>query len=47
MRNWMVRGLAFAAVMVVVRLFQGAIINAWQTQAGLVSVILLLLFISA
>jgi hypothetical protein len=45
MSNWMVRGLAFAAVMVVVRLFQGAIINAWQTQAGLVSVILLLLFI--
>jgi hypothetical protein len=45
MSNWMVRGLAFAAVMVVVRLFQGAIINAWQTQAALVSVILLLLFI--
>jgi hypothetical protein len=41
----MVRGFAFAAVMVVVRLFQGAIINAWQTQAGLVSVTLLLLFI--
>jgi hypothetical protein len=41
----MVRGLAFAAAMVVVRLFQGAIINAWQTQAGLVSVVLLLLFI--
>ncbi|HEV7360032.1 MAG TPA: B-4DMT family transporter [Mycobacterium sp.] len=45
MSNWMVRGFAFAAVMVVVRLFQGAIINAWQTQAGLVSVTLLLLFI--
>lgn len=43
----MLRGLAFAAVMVVVRLFQGAIINAWQTQAGLVSVTLLLLFIIA
>lgn len=41
----MLRGLAFAAVMVVVRLFQGAIINAWQTQAGLVSVVLLLLFL--
>jgi MFS family permease len=41
----MLRGLSFAAVMVVVRLFQGAIINAWQTQAGLVSVLLLLLFI--
>lgn len=41
----MLRGLSFAAVMVVVRLFQGAIINAWQTQAGLISVVLLLLFI--
>ncbi|WP_201263516.1 B-4DMT family transporter [Mycobacterium montefiorense] len=45
MTNWMLRGLSFAAVMVVVRLFQGAIINAWQTQAGLVSVVLLLLFV--
>lgn len=39
------RGSLFAVAMVVVRLFQGAIINAWQTQAGLVSVVLLLLFI--
>ena len=30
--------------MVVVRLFQGALINAWQTQAGLISIVLLLLF---
>ncbi len=45
MGNWMVRGLAFAAAMVVVRLFQGTIINTWQTQAGLVSPVLLLLFI--
>jgi hypothetical protein len=44
MSNWMLRGLVFAGVMVVVRLFQGAIINAWPTQAGLVSVVLLLLF---
>lgn len=43
----MLRGLAFAGLMVVVRLFQGTIINAWQTQAGLVSVVLLLLFIIA
>jgi hypothetical protein len=41
----MVRGLAFAAAMVGVRLFQGALINAWQTQAGLISVVLLLLFV--
>ncbi|WP_197514457.1 B-4DMT family transporter [Mycobacterium sp. E342] len=45
MTNWMLRGLVYAAAMVVVRLFQGALINAWQTQAGLFSVVLLLLFI--
>ncbi|BBX95915.1 B-4DMT family transporter [Mycobacterium lacus] len=45
MTNWMLRGLAFAAAMVVVRLFQGALINAWQTQAGLISVVLLLIFV--
>ena len=43
----MLRGLVFAAVMVVVRLIQGALINAFQTQAGLISVVLLLLFIIA
>jgi len=43
----MLRGLVYAAAMVVVRLFQGALINAWQTQAGLFSVALLLLFIIA
>ena len=41
----MLRGLVYAAAMIVVRLFQGALINAWQTQAGLFSVALLLLFI--
>ncbi|WP_208600802.1 B-4DMT family transporter [Mycobacterium malmoense] len=45
MRSWMLRGLVYSAAMVVVRLFQGALINAWQTQAGLFSVVLLLLFI--
>jgi hypothetical protein len=44
MRNWMLRGLVFAAAMVVLRLFQGALINAFQTQAGLISIVLLLLF---
>ena len=44
MRNWLLRGLVFAAVMVAVRLFQGALINAFQTQAALISVVLLLLF---
>src|SRR5690242_14721091 len=45
MSNWMLRGLVYAAAMVVVRLFQGALINAWQTQAGLFSAALLILFI--
>ncbi|KAA1250764.1 hypothetical protein F0Q45_08015 [Mycobacterium simiae] len=45
MRNWMLRGLVFAAAMVVLRLFQGALINAWQKQAGLISITLLTLYI--
>jgi MFS family permease len=45
MRNWMLRGLVFAAAMVVLRLLQGALINAWQTQAGLISIVLLILFV--
>jgi hypothetical protein len=45
MRNWMLRGLVFAAVMVVVRLIQGAMINAWQTESVLISVSLLVLFV--
>ncbi len=45
MKNWLLRGLAFAAAMVVVRLFQGALINAWQAHAGLISLTLLFLFI--
>jgi hypothetical protein len=45
MRNWMLRGLALAAVMVVVRLFQGAMINAWQEWAAWISVLLQLLVV--
>jgi hypothetical protein len=45
MRAWVLRGLVFGAVMVVVRLIQGTIINAWPTQAELVSLVLLTLFI--
>src|ERR1700744_3712844 len=45
MNNWMLRGLVFGAAMVVVRLFQGTLINVWQTHAGLISIVLLLLFI--
>jgi len=47
MTNWMLRGLVFAAAMVIVRLFQGTLINVWQTQAGLISIVLLALFIAA
>ncbi|WP_081282602.1 B-4DMT family transporter [Mycobacterium asiaticum] len=47
MNKWMVRGLVFAAAMVVLRLFQGALINAWQTQSALISIVLLTLFVIA
>jgi hypothetical protein len=47
MSNWMLRGLLLAAAMVVVRLLQGAMINAWQEWAMWISVILLFLFIVA
>jgi hypothetical protein len=45
MTNWMLRGLVFAAAMVVVRLFQGALINTWPTQAALISIVLLIFFV--
>jgi hypothetical protein len=45
MRDWMLRGLVFAAAMVVLRLIQGALINAWQTASLWISVGLLLLFV--
>src|ERR1700733_10998423 len=45
MTNWMLRCLVFGAAMVVVRLFQGTLISVWQTQAALISIVLLLLFI--
>jgi hypothetical protein len=44
MSNWLLRGLVFAALMVIVRLLQGAMINAWETKAGLISVVLVILF---
>jgi len=46
MTNWMLRGLVFGGAMVVVRLFQGSLINVWQTQAGLISIVLLILFLA-
>ena len=44
MSKWLLRGLVFAALMVVVRLLQGAMINAWETRALLISVTLLALY---
>jgi hypothetical protein len=46
MTYWMLRGLVFGGAMVVVRLFQGSLINVWQTQATLISMVLLLLFLA-
>jgi MFS family permease len=44
MSKWLLRGLVFAALMVVVRLLQGAMINAWETQALLISITLVILY---
>jgi H+/Cl- antiporter ClcA len=44
MSKWLLRGLVFAALMVIVRLLQGAFINAWETKAGLISIVLVVLF---
>ncbi len=44
MSKWLLRGLVFAALMVIVRLLQGAMINAWETKAGLISITLIVLF---
>lgn len=44
MSKWLLRGLVFAALMVIVRLLQGAMINAWETKAGLISIVLIVIF---
>jgi MFS family permease len=44
MSKWLLRGLVFAALMVIVRLLQGAMINAWETKAGVISIVLVVLF---
>src|SRR6476660_2186840 len=44
MSKWLLRGLVFAALMVIVRLLQGAMINAWETKAGLISATLVVLY---
>jgi predicted lipid-binding transport protein (Tim44 family) len=44
MTKWLLRGLVFAALMVVVRLVQGALLNTWETKAALISIVLVVLF---
>jgi MFS family permease len=44
MSKWLLRGLVFAALMVLIRLVQGAAINAWETRAGLISITLVVVF---
>src|SRR6185437_16009841 len=44
MSKWLLRGLVFAALMLIVRLLQGAMINAWETKAGLISIVLVVLY---
>lgn len=44
MTNWLQRGLVFAAAMVVLRLIQGVLINTWESEAGLISVALLIVY---
>ena len=44
MSRWLLRGLVFAALMVIVRLLQGALINLMESQALWISVALVLLF---
>ncbi|MGD9621915.1 MAG: B-4DMT family transporter [Mycolicibacterium sp.] len=41
MSKWLLRGLVFAALMVVVRLLQGAMINEWETRAASISATLI------
>lgn len=44
MSKWLLRGLVFAALMVIVRLLQGAMINAWETRAATISIVLVALY---
>jgi MFS family permease len=44
MSKWLLRGLVFAALMIFIRLVQGAAINVWETRALLISVTLVVLF---
>lgn len=47
MSKWLLRGIVFAALMVIVRLLQGAMIGAWEKQSLLISVTLVVLYVLA
>ena len=44
MSKWLLRGVVLAALMVVIRLLQGAMIGAWETAALYISVSLVVVF---
>lgn len=44
--NWLLRGLVFAAGMLVIRLIQGVLINTFEMHATLISVLLLAVFVA-
>ncbi|HYO01639.1 MAG TPA: B-4DMT family transporter [Mycobacterium sp.] len=44
MSKWLLRGLVFAALMVIVRLLQGALINLMESQALYISILLVAVF---
>lgn len=44
MSKWLLRGLVFAALMVIIRLLQGALINLMESQALVISVTLVAVF---
>ena len=44
MSKWLLRGLVFAALMVIVRLLQGALINVFDTWAMTISIVLVVVF---
>ncbi|WP_237571295.1 B-4DMT family transporter [Mycolicibacterium lacusdiani] len=44
MSKWLLRGLVFAALMVVVRLLQGALINAFESSALIISISLVVVY---
>ena len=44
MRSWLLRGLIFAFLMVVLRLIQGVMINTWETRAQSISFSLVVIY---